>query len=115
MASGLLGPSARTGGAGIALLGLLCHFVIAFGAATVFYLASRKMPFLVDHFLIAGPLYGIAVYFFMNYVVLPLSAFPRGPSFNPVSVASMIWGIPVHIVCIGLAIATQVHRYGGRP
>src|SRR6266571_7778290 len=36
IASGLLGPEAFQGGLATALLGLLCHFVIAFGAATVF-------------------------------------------------------------------------------
>jgi hypothetical protein len=112
VASGLLGPSARQGGMGIALLGLLCHFTIAFGAATVYYLASRKIPFLVDHYLIAGPLYGICVYFFMNYVVLPLSRFPIGPTFNPMSAASLSWGIPVHMFCVGMAIAVGVAVLG---
>lgn len=114
IATGLLGPSARQGGTAIALLGLLCHFTIAFGAATVYYLASRKIPFLIDHYLIAGPLYGICVYFFMNYVVLPLSRFPRGPNWNPVSVAAMSWGIPVHMFCVGMAIAVGVAVLGRR-
>ncbi len=36
IASGLLGPRAFQGGLATALLGLLCHFVIAFGAAAVY-------------------------------------------------------------------------------
>src|SRR5213080_5364911 len=37
IASGFLGPKAFDGGLSTALLGLLCHFVIAYGAATVFF------------------------------------------------------------------------------
>jgi hypothetical protein len=104
IAAGLLGPSAREGGNGIALLGLACHFTIALGAATVFYLLSRSIPFLLDRPILAGALYGIAVYCFMNIIVLPLSAIHFQPmkAFTP---AALAWGIPVHMVCIGVAIA----------
>ncbi len=47
IASGLLGPKAFEGGLAMALLGLLCHFVIAFGAAAVYSAASRAIPFLI--------------------------------------------------------------------
>ena len=104
IAAGLLGPSARDGGTGMALLGLACHFTIAFGAAAVFYMLSRKIGFLLDRPIVAGALYGIAVYCFMNIVVLPLSALHRHPldAFTPEALA---WGIPVHMVCVGMAIA----------
>lgn len=45
IAKGLTGPSAYQGGWATAALGLVLHFVIAFGAATVYYLASRKLRF----------------------------------------------------------------------
>src|SRR5947207_8455830 len=45
IASGLLGPKTFDGGLSTALLGLLCHFVIAYGEATVFFVASRAIPF----------------------------------------------------------------------
>jgi uncharacterized membrane protein YagU involved in acid resistance len=104
IAGGLLGPSAADGGSWIALLGLACHFTIAFGAATVFYLLSLKIPFLLEHPIAAGALYGVTVYCFMNLVVLPLSAIHMKPSagFTP---AALAWGIPVHMVCVGMAIA----------
>ena len=78
VASGLLGKDAFTGGTPTAALGLLLHFVIAFGATTVFYLASRKMPWLIQNAVVAGILYGIVVQQFMQQVVLPLSAFHKG-------------------------------------
>src|SRR2546425_922213 len=49
IASGLLGPKAFDGGLATALLGLLCHFVIAFGAATVYFVASRATRPLLPH------------------------------------------------------------------
>ena len=90
-----------------AALGLFCHFTIAFGAATVFFLLSRKMPFLTRQFVLAGVLYGIAVYFFMGRVVIPLSRAHR----NPFSLKMMIIGVVIHIFCVGLPISTTVKRF----
>jgi hypothetical protein len=107
IAGGLLGPSAYEGGLATAALGLLCHFTIAFGAATVFFLLSRVMPFLTRQFVVAGVLFGIAVYFFMGRVIIPLSRAHR----NPFSLKMMIIGIVIHIFCVGLPISTTVKRF----
>ena len=108
IAAGLLGPTARQGGTGIAALGLALHFVIAIGAAAVFYAASRKLKALVRWPWIAGPLYGVAVWLFMNLVVLPLSANPPktfpAATWKPVLIA--------HLICVGLPIALIVGRAG---
>lgn len=66
IAAGILGPGSYNGGFSTAALGLLSHFFIAFSACTVFYLASRWLPVLLQHAILSGALYGIAVYFFMN-------------------------------------------------
>jgi hypothetical protein len=92
------------------LLGLFCHFVIAFGAATVFFLASRSLAFLVRHAVLSGVLYGVAVYFFMNRIVVPLSAARK----YPFSFKMMIIGVVIHIFCIGLPIALSVKRFSHR-
>src|SRR6266404_2385158 len=107
IAAGLLGPRTYAGGIATALLGLLCHFVIAFSAAAVFVAASRMMPFLVRHAVFSGVLYGIAVYFFMSRVVVPLSAAARF-SF---SLKMMVIGIVIHIFCVGLPIALAARRF----
>jgi hypothetical protein len=107
VASGLLGKDAFTGGTKTAALGLFLHFVIAFGATTVFYLASRKMPWLIQNAVLAGVLYGLIVHQFMQQVVLPLSAFHKGPfNFN-----LLVIGLITHIVCIGLPIALCVRKF----
>jgi len=107
IASGLLGPKAFQGGLATALLGLLCHFVIAFGAATVYFVASRAMGILVEYAVVFGALYGVAVYFFMNRIVLPLSAAAK----RPFSLKLMIVGGVIHIFCVGLPISLSVRRF----
>jgi hypothetical protein len=108
IASGLLGEAAFFFGFGAAALGAALHFVIAFGAAAVYYLASRKLGFLVHQAVVCGLLYGVVVYVVMNFVVLPLSAFP-GKAAPPLDV--MIPGIVAHMLVIGLPIALAVRRY----
>jgi hypothetical protein len=110
IAAGLLGPRALEGGLGTAFLGLICHFVIAFGAAGVFLLASRSIAFLTEQAVMAGVLYGIAVYFFMNRIVVPLSAARK----YPFSFKMMIIGVVIHIFCVGLPIALSVRRFALR-
>src|SRR5882757_2562045 len=107
IAAGLLGPRTYGGGIATALLGLLCHFVIAFSAAAVFVTAGRLAPFLVRHAVLSGLLYGIAVYFFMSRVVVPLSAAAR----FPFSLKMMAIGVVIHIFCVGLPIALAARRF----
>ncbi|MBZ5663023.1 MAG: hypothetical protein LAO30_00320 [Acidobacteriia bacterium] len=49
IAAGLLGSRAFEGGIAIAVLGLFCHYFIAFSASTVYFAASRWLPFLLQH------------------------------------------------------------------
>jgi uncharacterized membrane protein YagU involved in acid resistance len=107
IAGGVLGPRTYSGGIATAALGLALHFVIAFAAATVFFMASRGIRFLLDHAVLSGVLYGIAVYFFMQRVVIPLSHAAR----NPFSLKFTIIGVIIHIFCVGLPIALSVRKY----
>ena len=107
IAGGILGPRTYSGGTSTALLGLALHFVIAFGAATVFFLASRVVPLLLNHAVVSGVLYGVAVYFFMNRVVVQLSAATKF-SF---SIKMMLIGVIIHIFCVGIPISLSIRRY----
>ena len=109
IAGGLLGPRTYSGGIATALLGLLCHFVIAFSTAAVYVAATRFMPFLIRYAVVSGALYGVAVYFFMNRVVVPLSAAVK----FPFSFKMMVIGIIIHILCVGLPISSAARRYSG--
>jgi hypothetical protein len=107
IASGVLGPSASTGGTTIALLGFALHYLIATTATAVFYFASRKLRFLVERPISMGLLYGVFVYLFMNFVVVPLSLVRRGaPTFSDRIVAALII-----MFCVGLPIALIVRRF----
>jgi hypothetical protein len=107
IAGGLLGPRTYSGGIATASLGLVCHFVIAFSAAAVYVAASRVLPFMVRHAVASGALYGVAVYFFMNRVVVPVSAAVK----FPFSFKMMVIGIVIHIFCVGLPISLAARRY----
>ena len=107
IAGGILGPRTYSGGTSTALLGLALHFVIAFGAATVFFLASRFVPLLLNYAVVSGVLYGIAVYFFMNRVVVQLSAATK----FPFSIKMMLIGVIIHIFCVGIPISLSIRRY----
>jgi hypothetical protein len=99
--------SSYKGGLATAALGLFLHFIIATGAAAVYFLASRKLKFLLERDFVCGPVYGVAVYWFMNAIVLPLSAFPHKISYSPVTVVT---GLTVHVLCVGLPIALTIRR-----
>ena len=109
IASGLLGPASFTGGAGSAALGVALHFLIATVATAVFYFASRTLRFLVDQAIPAGLLYGVFVYLFMNFVVIPLSAVPAARRSPPLS--GRIIGLLIIMFCVGLPIALLVRRF----
>jgi hypothetical protein len=107
VASGWLGADSYKGGMASGALGLVTHFFIAFTATAVYFLASRKLNFLVQQALISGVLYGIAVYMFMYMLVIPVT-FSRKFS-APVS--AIITPVLIHIFCVGLPIALMVKRF----
>lgn len=101
IASGAFGTKAFEGGLLTAGLGAFFHFLIAFVVAAIFCLAARALPVLVRRPVLTGLLYGAAVYFVMNYGVLPLSAV--APS--PFSWSMLLHGVIGHAVFVGLPIA----------
>lgn len=108
ISSGLLGRGSYEGGAATIILGVVLHFIVAFGAATVFVFLARSIAFIRNNPLILGPLYGIAVYFFMSEVVVTLSNVTRQPR----TLSGTITGILIHIFFVGLPIALITWRSG---
>lgn len=103
IASGVLGPSASQGGLEVAALGLGLHFVIALGAATTYWAASQKLSILVRRPVICGLAFGLGVWAFMQYVVLPLS-FVRGGAGSP-PLLMLLNQFGIHAFGVGLPIA----------
>jgi hypothetical protein len=107
IASGVLGMKSYGGDMQSAALGVVLHFVIALGAATVYYLASRKFKFLVSRAVLFGLIYGALVYLFMHIVVLPLSAAPK----EHMAFVYKAFEFVEHWFFVGLPIALSVRRY----
>jgi hypothetical protein len=106
-ASGLIGrDAARAGGWNTALLGILAHFAVAFCIATVYYLASRNISFLIRHAIVSGLVFGVIANYVMLCVVIPLSARGGSPSgvFSE-SVGSMLNSVLGHALLVGLPVA----------
>jgi hypothetical protein len=101
IASGALGTSAFQGGKKTAAAGLLFHFIIAFVAATVFYLLSRRLTILLDNPFLSGAFYGAAVHLVMNRIVVPLSAAPK----REFSAKAFLTQLIIHVFFVGLPIA----------
>jgi uncharacterized membrane protein YagU involved in acid resistance len=106
IASGALGQSAFQGGLATAAVGAAFHFSIAWVAAAVFVLAARRLESLKTHAVPAGLVYGAAVYFFMNYLVLPLSSVAAG-TFH---LGLFLNGLIGHALFVGLPISLFARR-----
>jgi ACR3 family arsenite efflux pump ArsB len=106
IASGLLGRRSLEGGLPTAGMGLAIHFFIALVVVLVFYVASCKINFLTEQPVLAGLLYGIAVYLVMYWIVVPL-AIPIARH----SISRDVTAIIIHMVLIGLPTALVVSHF----
>lgn len=108
VATGLLGKAAFDGGAATAAIGVCAHFLIAIGAAAVFWFASRRFKFLTHQAVISGFVFGICVYLVMNFVILPLSAYPG--KFNP-DPTLLVANLLAHMFLFGLPVALVTRKF----
>ena len=106
IASGLLGPAAKTMGAWSVVLGALLHYSISLCAAFTYLLASRHFRVLIRHPLACGAGFGVAMYIFMNFVVIPLSRIP----FHLPPTRSVIGELCSHVFLFGMVIGASVAR-----
>lgn len=107
VASGLLGRAAYSGGWLTGLLGLALHFGMTVVMALVFYTAARRLPWLGQHPVPAGMAYGLGIYAVMNFIVLPLSAFPNPQNF---ALWPVVGGLLIHMLGVGVPIALFTQR-----
>ncbi len=112
IASGLLGPQSFRGGWLTVALGIALHFFIAIGAAAFYYAASLFIPALVRKPWICGPAFGIGLFYFMQHVVIPLSAIEKRAA--PMSLAELVDQLLSHAFLVGLPIALMARRSARR-
>lgn len=107
IATGLLGKDALSGGMGAAVLGLLCHFLIAYGFTIFFFLVYPRIVFLRKNILIAAVIYAVFMYAISMFVIVRLSRIGAVPfHFNKALVATGIL-----VVAIGLPLALFARRF----
>lgn len=107
IASGLLGARAYDGGARTAVLGELLHLLISVGAAALFVVVASRHSLILRRPVLAGLAYGVAVWFVMTYIIVPLSSAAFKPATNPALIAVSIL---VHMLAFGLPIAMVSRR-----
>ncbi len=102
IAGGLLGRAAFRGGIPTIVLGTAIHFCIAFAVVSTYFLASQRLPILTRWVVPCGLLYGVGVFYFMNLVVVPLSA---AATAGPMAPAVLLNGLLIHAFGVGLPSA----------
>jgi uncharacterized membrane protein YagU involved in acid resistance len=108
VATGWLGEDAFTSGALGGVIGFVSHYGIVLVAAALYLATSKRVRILQTHPLACGAVFGVLVYLFMNFVVLPLSAFPFKLSYPPLR---LLEGFASHACFVGIPIAWAVRKF----
>ena len=82
IAGGILGSRTYAGGNATALLGLALQELMGVLIAAIYVGAARLLPLLARRWMTAGLLYGVVIFFVMNYLVVPLSAWKHHAHFS---------------------------------
>lgn len=105
IAKGAMGNAAYEGGTEMVLLGAAFHYIIAFCFAAGYFLVFPRIPFLRKQKVLSGLLYGIFIWFFMQYLVLPFTFNPPGPF-----TFSGAWkGMVILMLAVGLPVSLITH------
>lgn len=107
IASAVLGSAAIGGGIVPDLVGLLLHYGIMAAMASLYVLASRRLPVLIAHPFAMGVAYGLALWVVMWWVVLPLRWNAVFPLLEPQRIPGEIFA---HVFLVGLPIAYSAAR-----
>ncbi len=112
VAAGAIGPeAARGGGMGTALLGLGLHFFIAVCAGFALAYAMAREETLRRLWPFTGAGFGIVMYYFMQKIVLPLSA-TGGVGAAP-DAKALALGLAIHILFFGVPMALAARQILG--
>jgi uncharacterized membrane protein YagU involved in acid resistance len=102
-ASNLLGIHAFQRGFETELLGCLLHLIVSIVWAAFFVLVLARIPAIASHPLIWGIIAGVAVKFFMQYIIIPLGR-ASSPHYNWISLTNnliahtLFFGVPVLLI-----------------
>jgi hypothetical protein len=110
IAFALVGQASFSGGWRTVVLGVFLHFIVALGIVATYVAVSRMVPALARRPLLLGPLYGIAAFFVMNLLVIPLSAIGTVVLRWPAALN----GLLIHAVLVGPPAAIAAAKACGR-
>jgi uncharacterized membrane protein YagU involved in acid resistance len=110
IASALYGADAFSGGAVMIIIGTLLHLVISFVIAAVYFYLYPVISQLRKWPVISGLLLGIAVWLFMNLVIIPFSKIQPAAFELSAVIISVAW----HMVLVGLPISLITKRHFDR-
>jgi len=111
VAMGWFGRASSTMGWTSGAIGLASHFAITIAAAALYGFTWRRVDWMRARWVACGALFGVLVYLFMNYVVIPLSA---APFRTPLTLSNLAQGFVSHALLVGLPIAAAL-RFSGSP
>jgi hypothetical protein len=110
IASGVFGPDAMKGGAGMMIIGLLFHYLIVLGCVLVFYGLYPRVNIMRVNKWITAVVYALLVWAVTNLVIVPLSLVRRGPfNINNALIAMLIL-----VLMIGIPITFIIGNYFDR-
>jgi hypothetical protein len=111
ISSGIFGMDAfKMDRTSMAILGMACHYFIAFSWTLVFFTVYPRMPILARNRFLTGVGYGVFVWTMMSQIITRLSNTPKGP-FN-LSGALINAGILCVAIGIPLSYLAFKHFYG---
>lgn len=107
VASGPFGDAPFSWGTAGAATGLAIHFLIMAAMVAAFVQGTRRVPALLSCPFAAGAAYGLLLYLFMYWLVIPL----RWPTERSIlDVRSVLIPAGIHITLVGIPIALVTTR-----
>ena len=107
VASGPFPSLAKAGGWQAWATGLIVHFSIMSVMVLAFVLAASRLPLLTRRPILCGALYGVGLYLFMYWIVLPMRFPARFPMLGWWNVGNALFS---HVICVGIPIALVTAR-----
>jgi uncharacterized membrane protein YagU involved in acid resistance len=109
IAGGLLGKASFAGGARTMLLGFVLQELMGILIAAIYVALAKPLPALTRRWVVSGLAYGVIIFFVMNYVVVPLSAWKSSPHYTPLKFSEDMTAMLV----FGLIVAFFARRLPG--
>lgn len=107
IASAVFGKAAFTGGSQMIWWGVLFHYVIAIAFSVCLFMLYPHIKKLLPNKYMIALIYGIVIWLFMNFLVLPLTNVPK----QHFKTYGVITGILALIICIGLVVSLAADNY----